>query len=336
MDESLVVDPVANRLILFGGAYADNPAAPGADAHAYNDLWSYEPAANTWSELQPSGTAPTARTAPLAVYDPQLQAIFIYGGVVDDSSYSGAVAGDLWRYDLSANRWSKLDPAGQTPAPRIQAGLTYDPASHTLLLFGGSIFDAQSDRKLFNDLWQYDPALNEWTELHPSGASPEPRRSAWLAIDPTTGRLLLFGGETKVSKPSGSIPMDTVAINELWTYDRQKNTWTKLRPNGAELPRTGCFVYDEAIRQFVLIAGFDSADGQVRLEVYTWDPASNIARKLSPKGTHPLWNGFESFAYSPQQKQMMVFGGNNYLLVGDGTAKPPTVYYQDFWAWSPE
>jgi N-acetylneuraminic acid mutarotase len=336
MGQSVVVDPVTGRLIMFGGAYADNPAGPSATAHAYNDLWSYEFASNTWSELQPSGTLPSARMEGQVTYDAHENVVFLFGGI-DDSTYSGTVLGDLWKYEVATNRWTKLQPAGRTPSPRFEGSMTYDPANHTMLLFGGNIPDDKGGKQLLNDLWEYDPSANVWTELQPSGATPEPRRYPWLAIDPVTGRLLLFGGEVKASKPSGSIPLDTAATNELWTYDRQNNTWTKLKPKGAELPRTGCFVYDEDIRQFMLIAGSDqSTDGQIRLETWSWDPTSNLARKLSPQGTHPLWNGFESFVYSPQKRQVLAFGGSNALAIAEGAAKPPAVYYQGFSAWSPQ
>ena len=39
-------------MILFGG--------PDAEGQAKDDTWAYDPAANTWTELKPTGAVPSA------------------------------------------------------------------------------------------------------------------------------------------------------------------------------------------------------------------------------------------------------------------------------------
>ena len=46
MQDSVVYDPVAKKMILFGGAGQNG---------LLNDTWAYDPAANTWTELHPGG-----------------------------------------------------------------------------------------------------------------------------------------------------------------------------------------------------------------------------------------------------------------------------------------
>ena len=49
----MVYDPVSGKMVLFGGC------ANVADPSTYlNDTWAYDPAANTWTELQPPRQRP--------------------------------------------------------------------------------------------------------------------------------------------------------------------------------------------------------------------------------------------------------------------------------------
>ena len=51
----MAYDPATHRLIMFGG--------DDADMFFPNDTWAYDPAANTWAELKPSGTTGTTVVA---------------------------------------------------------------------------------------------------------------------------------------------------------------------------------------------------------------------------------------------------------------------------------
>ena len=60
-----VWDRANQRLILFGGAGEDPFTSP-----FFNDTWSLDVATETWTKLQPAGTAPTARIRPMAAMRP--------------------------------------------------------------------------------------------------------------------------------------------------------------------------------------------------------------------------------------------------------------------------
>ncbi|HDM89663.1 MAG TPA: hypothetical protein ENG67_00455 [candidate division WOR-3 bacterium] len=61
---AMVYDPVNDRLLLFGGALGDNN-------FSVNDLWSFDFATGTWTEISPD-PAPCPRHGMRAVYDPGL------------------------------------------------------------------------------------------------------------------------------------------------------------------------------------------------------------------------------------------------------------------------
>jgi hypothetical protein len=70
---------------------------------------------------------------------------------------------------------------------RERAGLAYDPANESLLLFGGLGL-----RTLHNDLWTWTG--NTWTSLVQAGRPPG-RQAAGMATDMARRRIVLFGGE---------------------------------------------------------------------------------------------------------------------------------------------
>jgi hypothetical protein len=80
-------DPSTRRLIVFGGGYRDGSIV-------LNDIWAYEPSANTWTNLNPSGTLPPKRAAQSIVYDQVTHRFGMFGGWNGDS-----ILNDTWVYD---------------------------------------------------------------------------------------------------------------------------------------------------------------------------------------------------------------------------------------------
>jgi hypothetical protein len=72
--------------------------------------------------------------------------------------------------------------------------MAYDPATRTMLLFGG-----QSDRypSYLGDTWSWNGTT--WIKLSPS-TSPLARSDAPMAYDAATRTVLLFGGEGMLSE----------------------------------------------------------------------------------------------------------------------------------------
>jgi N-acetylneuraminic acid mutarotase len=56
-----VWDPANAQMLVFGGE--------GTSPY-FNDLWAYQPASNSWLQLNPTGGPPSARYNPTAVWDP--------------------------------------------------------------------------------------------------------------------------------------------------------------------------------------------------------------------------------------------------------------------------
>ncbi len=132
---ALAYDHIAGAVVLFGGY--DGSAL-------LNDTWAYDPAAETWTELSPSGDVPSARGNHRMVFDAGAGRVLLFGGFDGNTELD-----DAWAYDIAANTWTEVQVTGNTPAGREEHALVYDPQAGRVLLFGG--FDA-SDTDL-NDLW---------------------------------------------------------------------------------------------------------------------------------------------------------------------------------------
>jgi N-acetylneuraminic acid mutarotase len=180
----IVRDPDTGKLVMFGGM-TGGEAADLVAADQVNDTWAYDPVANTWMELKQAGAVPEARYAYAMVHDPSSKQIILFGGITGTTRFN-----DTWAYDPAANVWKELRPASAIPRPRGAQSMAYDPATRRVIMFGGAV----SLTTLFNETWAYDPVRNAWAELKPAGTLPSPRGGHAMVADPTSRRLLAFGG----------------------------------------------------------------------------------------------------------------------------------------------
>jgi N-acetylneuraminic acid mutarotase len=107
--------------------------------------------------------------------------------------------------------------AGNLPGGRDSAA-TWADTSGNLWLFGGAGFDANADGGILNDLWEFDPATNEWTWM--GGSSAVPASCAGSTTVPC-GQPGVYG--TIGSAAAGNIPGGRDAAS-YWT-DRNGNFW---------------------------------------------------------------------------------------------------------------
>src|SRR5207244_4005459 len=100
--------------------------------------------------------------------------LWLFGGYGVDETGNSGYLNDLWKYDMSTNEWtwmkgSSLRTAAANWGTKKVSAPTNDPGSRqpypkwkdsqgNFWLFGG--WNAGS---VYNDLWRYSPATNEWT-----------------------------------------------------------------------------------------------------------------------------------------------------------------------------
>ncbi len=90
-------------------------------------------------------------------------------------------------FSLRGHHHSASDYA--TPQGRNGAAMAYDPATQTVILFGGNVGNGPGTS--LNDTWEWDGT--GWAQLHPAH-SPSSRANGQFAFDPATKHLVLYGG----------------------------------------------------------------------------------------------------------------------------------------------
>jgi gliding motility-associated-like protein len=248
------------NLWLFGGA-VDEVHGP----FFLNDLWMFNPRTGEWTWVAGSNTpsqpavygtkgVPSTNNLPpsmvRAIHWTDHNGIFwLYGG-----NSSATTESDLWKFDPMTQKWTwingnhtptnypafttvygtkKLAAPTNTPGGRIDA-VSWVDASNNLWLFGAS-----PGWNLLNDLWKYDPVLNEWIWISGDNSNfglsvPGTQGVAAAANKPScrygsvgwadnNGKLWLFGGNGMGTNPQVSA-MDP--LNDLWSYDIATDQWT--------------------------------------------------------------------------------------------------------------
>ena len=169
------------------------------------------------------------------------------GGGLAENNTSGLL-NDLWKYTVSTNQLTWMhgtkqvnstavygtrgvpDPANR-PAALTRASAWTDNAGK-LWLFGGYSLG-------YNDLWKYDPDINQWTWVNgdhnaagvygiygtqgvPAATNRPGERSSATAFKDASGNFWIFGG-------SGYGTTTVGYLNDLWKYDPTTDQWTWMK-----------------------------------------------------------------------------------------------------------
>jgi hypothetical protein len=255
---------------------------------------------------------PSSRHSHTAVWDPTSRQMIIFGGL-ETSTLTDL--NDVWVgiTDASQNdRFTQVLPTGTPPPGRYGHVATYDPNSNRMTIFGGA---TGSPSPCANDAWILDGANGvgkaTWMELSPRGTPPAPRLYVAGAFDPTTGSMIVFGGNN----------CSTGYFNDVWVLSssngaRGTPVWTKLAPSGAgpTARESASAIYD-SVNNILTIYGGD-AGGSGMGDTWTLSNANGtggtpVWTKLSPTGTAPGTRTGQTGTYDSVTNRMTIFGGVN-------------------------
>jgi N-acetylneuraminic acid mutarotase len=163
-----------DRLYIFGGITATFTTL--------NDLWLYDFATNSWSELIPNGDpgAPPPRHEGMAGTRPVSGALTVYGGEHFDPLRGFLTLADTWQHDLATATWTDVTPP---PAQDIQPPRNYAAAAvigQFLYVIGGDLPGGTSGcgapfpQNPTNEIWKFHLNQHVWSQVIPAG-DPVPR-----------------------------------------------------------------------------------------------------------------------------------------------------------------
>lgn len=202
-----------------------------------------------------------------------------------------------------------------------------DDASGTITVFGGNDgpIVAQIPQSVYRaDTWIYTPATG-WEEVD-AEVHPKARGRYAATNDPTTGRMLLFGGRFRKAGKTG----DYQLFADLWAFDPVARTWTEL-DDGAEGPAPryhAQLAFDPVSETLYVWGGGTNESGLVLTpasDLWSWT-ADDGWTELSTTGDAPSTRMFTASAYDAARNRLVVFGGQ----VGDFTSQA----YHDTYALS--
>jgi N-acetylneuraminic acid mutarotase len=192
------------------------PSGPVASASpVVSDPASVAPSAVTWARLEVNG--PSAREDHTWTVDGAGRYAYLFGGRAGSKT-----RGDLWRFDLDADSWHRLEPEGTHPKARFGHAAVWVEG------VGLVVWAGQAGAAFFDDLWAYDPEADAWHKLPSTGAVPEARYGS-CALLGEDGRLWISHGFT-----------DRGRFFDTRAYDFAAGRWTNETPKGGLTPVERC------------------------------------------------------------------------------------------------
>ena len=274
-----IYDPVAHRVILFGGR---------TGASKLNDVWSYDLVLGTWTDITPAlGPAPTPRFTQNGVYDPVGHRMIIWSGQGSPHLFN-----DVWAFDLNTHTWSEFTPPDPKPNIRYGTAAVFDPVDRDLVTFAGF-----TNQGRFDDTWRFDVDASGWTEVTQL-SFPVERCLHSAAYDILNRRMIMYGGQT-----GGAL-----ALDDIWILDLATDSWADVTP--AVRPSGRFFVgmdYDSS-RHRVLVQGGYMQSGATD-EVWAFDLDSQSWSELQPGGVGPEARSGAMATYIVTEDRLLLLGG---------------------------
>ncbi len=143
---AMAFDAANNLIVLFGGT-ASGSSTPLNDTWLWNGI--------TWYQFHPAHSPP-ARLWHSMAYDPVHKQVVLFGG--DSGS---EFLNDTWLWN--GTDWQQAPKQTAVPAPRTSAGLDYDAATGTMVLFSGTTWNAKRVGEPATDSWSWNGT--QWNQL---------------------------------------------------------------------------------------------------------------------------------------------------------------------------
>lgn len=257
----MAYDSGSARAVLFGGRIEGG------------ETWAFDACSRQWTEMFPAETPPVVK-APAMAYDSGGDRIVLLAGGPE----AGLAASETWAYDVDADVWTELHPAGASPERGV--AMAYDAGSDRLVLWGG--------REGVDETWTFDREANAWQLMHPA---QQPTGARALAYDSALDLVIAFGAAV-----AGG------AVQETWAYDFETDTWTNRNALNAPAPA--------AARDPI---AFDARTGRtvtLRADGSTWryHAAKNVWIEEHPSPSPPA--SAHALVEAPELGGVLMYGGD--------------------------
>lgn len=254
------------HLVIFGG-YCEKDGF-------LNDMWSYNPADHSWTEISYANAAPSGRYFHGSVYLPFKNQLFVFGGMNETE-----VSNEFWIYQMDSRNWTKqeIDPSRHVIPPL---------AGHTLTAFGQQRFflvgGFSPQESFYPELQEYDTRQGYWQSRVPKGIAPTGiygHSAVWHA---ESGALYVYGGYRFAR---GQVWVSDV----LYSYHENSNTWNILPPASDFVPSSHIFHSAITTSRYLFIIGGGTAERNftISVQAYHYDCNAWAEVFLADDGPQP-------------------------------------------------
>lgn len=227
-----------------------------------------------WKTFTALQKKPQVRQFASMAYDPNLKKTVLFGGYNNNDFRN-----DTWTWDGTAWTELKVDKKNRPPN-RGQMAFWFDPLQNKIILYGGIGRGSVNDFVTrYSDMWSFNGT--GWTKLSVTD-TPGGRFGPQVAVNPVTGKTLLFGGlrvEVRSDDPKGEALRQFFA-NDTWEWDGTASRWTRLETDPAtpepDVRENGSLAWDPVASKLILFGGY--AEGFYRSDVWEWTGTDWIPR----------------------------------------------------------
>ncbi|CCH60446.1 hypothetical protein TBLA_0C06530 [Henningerozyma blattae CBS 6284] len=206
-----------NAFVIFGG----DTHKTNKDGLMDDDIYLFNINSYKWTIPQPVGPRPLGRYGhkiSIIATSQMKTKLYVFGGQFDDSYFN-----DLCVYDLSSFRkpeshWEFLKPKSFIPPPLTNHTMvSYD---YKLWVFGGD-----TQQGLINQLFMFDPVINDWRVVETTGEKPPPvqEHAAVMFND----LMCIMGGKDE----------QDVYLNSVYFLNLKSLKWFKFNDYKLNIPQ---------------------------------------------------------------------------------------------------
>ncbi len=248
-------------LWLYGGNGIDANGVQGV----MSDLWKYDIITNEWTWVKGGNTAnapavyglqgianvnntPGSRLGSKSAWVDAANDLWLFGG--NNSAASVSFYNDMWRYNIATNSWTWMKGSNMPNATATYGTLGIeDPANNPsgrwsatrwkgvdgkFYVFGGQSTFSSANANNHNDVWQYNPATNNWAWI--SGDNVSNTAGTYnMQCDPQSNTFPSARYENHTAQTVscsetfwsfGGRDNSGNGLNDLWLFNFTLNEWT--------------------------------------------------------------------------------------------------------------
>ncbi|XP_043937466.1 kelch domain-containing protein 4 [Protopterus annectens] len=250
-------------------------------------------------------------TASLSAH-PEKDELILFGGEYFNGQKT-FLYNELYIYNIKKNSWTKLDTPNPPPRRCAHQAVVLSQGGGQLWIFGGEFASPTGEQFYhYKDLWVLHLTTKTWEQVNAAGGPSGRSGHRMVAFK---RQLIVFGGFHESTR-------DYVYYNDLYSFNLDTFTWTKLSPAGiAPAPRSACLMATTPDGNIVIYGGYSKqrvkkdvdkgtlhtdmcllkCEGKEGEEKWSWN-------RINPSGAKPTPRSGFSLASGPNNR-IVLFGG---------------------------